>query len=103
MAWHEFNASNQEGTCLWCGRRLRTYMLDRQPQDAKAARHDQLFNTTEGGRKLIAQIDAVRQRDNPRKGDYGDGFFCGLRCAYQFAVRFAQLKRRLTVPGVKGL
>lgn len=57
--WHPFDASNEEGTCLWCGRKLR------------------------------------KERFGQRLGDYGDGHFCGLRCAYQFAVRMARLGERL--------
>ena len=30
-----------------------------------------------------------------KPGDYGDGYFCGLRCAYQFAVVLAEHGRRL--------
>ena len=44
------------------------------------------------GRKLRQQ----RYVDDPTKrGDYGDGFFCGLRCAYLFAVWFARQGRRI--------
>lgn len=58
--WRPFGATNEPGTCLWCGRKLQAEPYQR------------------GGR-----------------GGYGDGFFCGLRCAYQFGERMAQLGRRL--------
>jgi hypothetical protein len=61
--WHDFDASNDEGTCLWCGRKLRKQQ------------------------HVITRLGL---------GAYGDGFFCGLRCAYLFAVRLAQLNKRLT-------
>jgi hypothetical protein len=38
--------------------------------------------------------------DEPAQfGDYGDGHFCGLRCAYQFATVLANGGRRLTRKG----
>ena len=55
-------------SCLWCGRKLRAYRY----RDAE-------HNKGKG----------------KEKGDYGDGHFCGLRCGYQFAVRLADLGRRL--------
>jgi len=33
-----------------------------------------------------------------KTGRYQDGFFCGLRCGYQFAARLAELGRRLEAP-----
>jgi hypothetical protein len=79
--WREFNASNMPDTCVWCGRKLRQKMT--------YADFDQGF------------IDAVRG-DKPemvpryeKKGDYGDGFFCGLRCGYLFGEQMAKLHHRL--------
>lgn len=58
--FYHFGATNEKGTCCWCGRKLR------------------------------------RQRFGKKDwGDYGDGFFCGLRCGYQFAVMHAELGHRL--------
>ena len=45
------------------------------------------------GRKLPAEPFGRGGR-----GGYGDGFFCGLRCAYQFGVRMAGLGHRLQSP-----
>lgn len=81
--WREFNASNEPETCLWCGRKLRW-------------RKDPVFEGTlaaaRGGKpKTVNAYD--------RPGDYGDGFFCGLRCAHQFATTLAEAGRRLQPRG----
>jgi hypothetical protein len=48
--------------CRWCGKPLRRYRYrDREWAKGK------------------------------EWGDYGDGFFCGLRCAYGWAVKTCQL------------
>lgn len=69
-----FGATNQPGTCRWCGRKLRPY-----PYRAEAWAN---------GRTL---------------GDYGDGHFCGLRCGYEFGRVMADhgriLKPRKPDPG----
>jgi|SRR6185312_6051449 len=59
-----FGPSNTVGTCLWCGAKLRNYSLMDTPNNIG------------------------------RVGDYGDGYFCGLRCAYDFAVEMADNGRR---------
>jgi hypothetical protein len=64
--WRPFNPTNNPETCIWCGKKLRW------PTDF------------EGHHKY------------DKAGDYGDGYFCGLRCAYQFAVALADRGRRLT-------
>lgn len=72
--WRDFNASNETDTCLWCGLKLRqgtgTYI------------------DTPEGRKF----DLHAKKD--KKGDYADGFFCGLRCSYLFAVAWAGMGKR---------
>jgi hypothetical protein len=73
--WRKCNPSNKDDTCLWCGKKLRRIM----------------------GRFIGKDY----HKDLPtysKSGDYGDGFFCGLRCAYQFAVAFAGFGRRLNPP-----
>lgn len=37
-----------------------------------------------------------KSRDGKRLGDYGDGFFCGLRCGHDFAVRMSELKNKFS-------
>ncbi len=54
------NRPTNHGCCKWCGRELRAY------------RYPEHFPTN----------------PDPR-GDYGDGHFCGLRCAYRFAITLA--------------
>lgn len=58
------DASNEAGTCLWCGDKLRK------------------------GRNKRGGL-----------GDYGDGYFCGLRCGYSFGKAFAGFGRRLNPRG----
>jgi hypothetical protein len=73
--WRKFNATNEPETCLWCGRKLRW----RMHQEWKI---DQPRPVGPGTRAIKA-------------GDYEDGYFCGLRCAYQFAVDMATRDHRL--------
>ena len=75
--FRDFDASNQPGTCLYCGRRLRWVK--------------QVF--TPG---LRGELIPPSQRPNlyAKPGDYGDGFFCGLRCGYQFGVLAAEHGKR---------
>jgi hypothetical protein len=54
------NRTNEPGTCLWCGKKLRRC-----------------------------------QHGSGERGDYGDGFFCGLRCGFAFAVALAKQDYRL--------
>lgn len=70
--YHAFDYDGQEGTCLWCGRKLRPYP------------HRNADYNKDSGKEL---------------GDYGDGHFCGLRCGYAFGVRLADLGRRLVKVG----
>jgi hypothetical protein len=84
--WRPFGASNQEGTCIWCGNKLR------YRQKVPAGEGLQAIGKR-GGRSIYNTVPA----EIP--GDYEDGFFCGLRCAYQFGVRMAQLGRRLKPKG----
>ncbi len=67
---HPFNASNQHGTCLWCGRKLRRYRF----------RHE--------GRELVP-FEAGPTAGYGERGDYGDNAFCGVSCGYVFAVNAA--------------
>jgi hypothetical protein len=86
--YHPFGYAGKEGTCLWCGRRLRYERVM-----ATAADADNPTYRLEGqGAGQWATIEAVKP------GGYRDGYFCGLRCAYQFAVMQAQLGRRLEKP-----
>ena len=74
--FNEFGHVNEPGCCIWCGRKLRK-KFDSEPIDPT--------NPVRGYRKLKTF----------KLGDYRDGFFCGLRCGYKFAVRLAQLGQRL--------
>ena len=69
--YRTFNASNQPDSCLWCGNKLRRLMG-----------------------KLVGKTWDKSRPMYSKTGDYGDGFFCGLRCAYQFAVAMAENGKR---------
>ena len=84
-SWRDFGATNDADTCLWCGKRLRQPMTDKE-RPADEDFHEWIKRP-------------ASERTEPRyakRGDYGDGHFCGLRCAYQFAVALADLGKRLT-------
>ena len=69
--WRDCGATGHAGTCLWCGSKLRAYRW----RDSSHAKKD-------------AQGNALR-------GGYNDGFFCGLRCGYEFGVTLAKHGRRV--------
>jgi len=79
--WRKFDATNTPGTCLWCGRKLI---------------YRSVFDPTPGA--VGKTPYSVPKKRPTRPGDYQDGFFCGLRCAYQFAVRLAELGSQLQHP-----
>ena len=84
--WRPFGASNQPDTCLWCGNKLRQqYKWTEPPRDLPW-----------GDRKQWLKDNQIPYE---KKGDYHDGFFCGLRCGYSFGERLAQLGRRLVGGG----
>lgn len=115
--WRHFAATNDPDTCLWCGRRLRlrghtTYEdTDKKPRRCVARTGiygaEVCGNTDIDGSRADGWrcehghlVDPVRRvvshgKTRDKSGDYADGFFCGLRCAYLFAVRIATLGRRL--------
>ena len=87
--WHPFGYRGGPGTCKWCGRKLRRLkVLD------KTLEQDLI---TAGTRPYEAFERALVPAALP--GGYHDGHFCGLRCAYQFAVRLADLGQQLTAAG----
>lgn len=77
-----FNPSNRPGTCLYCGRKL--WWIKR--------------TFTQGSRGVLIPV-GERPNLYAKAGDYGDGFFCGLRCGYQFGVLAANHGNRFTVKG----
>lgn len=67
--WRRADPSNEPGTCLWCGNKLR--------------------------KESHSSAAAYGRPDDRNLGDYGDGVFCGLRCGYRFGQAFAGFGRRL--------
>jgi hypothetical protein len=68
----------QDGNCRRCGRTL-------------ACTYDEDWS------KATGRSDKSTRRRAGKPGGYRDDHFCGLRCGYQFAVRLADLGRRLAV------
>lgn len=81
--WQAFGATNQPGTCLFCGRKLRC-----GTREAKPGEEGNPTWKSYGGNYATVR--------NEMPGSYADGKFCGLRCGYQFGLRLAQLGRRLS-------
>jgi hypothetical protein len=73
--WRKPDASNKPDTCLWCGSGLRH------------PRHYDFDHKFGEPQKVMPRYE--------KGGDYHDGFFCGLRCAYQFAEKMAQFGHRI--------
>jgi hypothetical protein len=115
--FHPFNATGAPGSCFWCGRRLRQrHLIERETTNTRRAPSRCYSCSTVGPRARFVPAEGgyyqcaacgteqhgervrrvvSRQKAYDHPGDYGDGFFCGLRCAYQFAVRAAQTGTRL--------
>jgi len=74
-----FNPTNVPGTCLWCGRKL----IQRWRWDV----------TWEGGSPR--NVPGTRRKQMDKPGAYGDGYFCGLTCGYEFGKALAHFGRRL--------
>ena len=79
----EFAATNRPGTCLWCGDRLvrREVMVDDSRRGEPGVTWHELGHY------------ATELAETP--GPYHDGFFCSLRCGFQFGVRMAGFDHRL--------
>ena len=76
---HDFGATNEPRTCLWCGAKLRqnkTWAMVRR--------------STERSHRT----DDIRT-PNGTYGWEGNGFFCTLRCGEAFGKAFASMGRRL--------
>ena len=81
MSWQRFVATNKPDTCIWCGRKLR------RPSTVK---HGTIVNG-----KWMPYDEPIREYLHDKRGDYGDGLFCGLRCGYQFGEAMGNYGRRL--------
>lgn len=75
--WRDWNPSNHPDTCLWCGAKLRHATTP----------------FTRDGQFIPKRVDRPKHYSKP--GDYGDGYFCGLRCAHSFAVDMAGFGHRI--------
>lgn len=109
-----FGATNAPGTCLWCGRKLQTvYHTDRErteklhpPSKCPFCKSRKGFTPLEDrrfeckgcytevyGDHVYRVVKRTPIYNKP--GARGDGFFCTLECAYNFAVSLAEGSRRL--------
>jgi len=104
--FRRFNASNKDHTCIWCGRQLR-----RQPKTALQTVEKTITHYPHKIRNNFGydETDLTRPEEKISRtqelvpvvpsqftyGDYEDGFFCGLRCGYDFAKAAANNGYRL--------
>jgi hypothetical protein len=121
MSWRDFGATNASRSCLWCGCTLRPYDAKTETVETEAwrppascpsgvyetcgsrkflpdpERGPMWFRCVKCGEASTGERKRVRTSHAPatRFGSYGDGFFCGLRCAYDFGLAFAKMGRRL--------
>lgn len=71
----DFNPSNRPFTCLWCGRKIGMESIRNY--------------ACEPGEKLTSTVVGKRFSGQ------GDGYFCSLRCGYQFGTSLAVRGTRL--------
>ena len=77
VGWQSYGTTNEPDTCLWCGRKLY-----------------QQKSAFDGDGRYLDRKDRT-EYTHEKPGGYGDGHFCGLRCAYRFAVVLADAGQRL--------
>lgn len=115
--WRRFAGTGKPDTCLWCGRALRQkYHIETEPTGklrpptrcVECAPATTTFLATDSPQYYQCRKCGTETRATPTRrivsrekwldgrGDYGDGFFCNLRCAHSFAVQAAQTGTRLT-------
>jgi hypothetical protein len=76
---HEFGATNEPNTCLWCGRQLYR----------NSTWESVRVETKHGYRgKTVGTL-------TERRGFEGNGFFCTRRCGEAFGIAMAHNGRRL--------
>lgn len=94
--YHEFAYKGEPGTCLWSGHKLRrrTHYI----HDGEEVPYGYHLTGVEKERQHGGATRRERQVAADKLGDYQDDYFCGLRCAYQFAEQLARLGRRLEAP-----
>lgn len=84
-----FGATGEPDTCIWCGRKLRR-------QGSKDYVSDGQGSYKKDDKGNFIKVQAYRAE---KLGDYEDGFFCGLRCGYEFGKAMAELGERLKAKG----
>lgn len=124
MSFHSFGATNEPDTCLWCGRKLRRssytewITTDKTPKrctfrmgmyrDLETCgdtefRRDGIGWRCKAHDHYVPPVKTLKTRtpNHDKPGDYGDGFFCGLRCGYMFGRALANGGDRLKPKGEK--
>lgn len=106
--------NGKQGCCLLCGTTLRRKYMTKKVGTSEyrkpkwnccgkgwKLKKDGWFECAhcghEAGGTEIKRI-TERQPVYPLPGDYGDGFFCGLRCGWEFACVMAAGHRRIQSP-----
>lgn len=90
MADHSFNASNQPNTCLWCGKKLNyTWNFDKV-QVGTRIRRRKFYSYATDEYEIAESVEPKYKFANRRKryskpGYLGNGYFCTITCAEQFA------------------
>lgn len=114
---HDCAPSNEPGSCLYCGRRLRLKCNTESEPSGEYGPPDwtccegETWEPREGsgfecsfcgntaiGRPRYRVVSRTPAFAGGAAGDYGDNAFCGLRCGYAFGVAMASLGRRLQPP-----
>ncbi len=98
--FRDFGATNKPDTCLWCGRRLPVFLLDRQrlrsaptlgtpsdpaiPEGFKKVRRRvrDLDGFNDDQTRRVVELDVVKL--DARRGVHGDGMFCTRGCGEAF-------------------
>lgn len=88
--------------CKWCGaplRKYKRYAHNVEPGHTPTESHGRPVLQILRRHPCVTVGDTVKTESLDlwcgEYGDYGDNHFCGLRCGYQFGVRFANLGKIL--------
>jgi hypothetical protein len=100
FANREFAASNEEGTCLWCGKKLSyTYDSERVPNGTHLRKGnyysiaEDKYIDVETEEKSFKHVNKVKRWELP--GPMGNGYFCSISCGAEFGLVFAKDGERL--------
>jgi hypothetical protein len=92
--------SNKPDTCLWCGKKLvyKTHTTWERSSRPATEKEEERYESGRGRAGFYWQDDTLyvtvkkvkeRRRLYDKPGAYGDGFFCNMRHAQDFAIAAA--------------